>query len=47
MEDKIMIYEKSDEETTIDVKLEGETVWLTQSQMSKLFHPDRPSMLNL
>ena len=45
MEDKIVIYETSDGETTIDVKLEGETVWLTQSQMAELFQTDRTSVL--
>lgn len=45
MDDKIVIYETSDGETTIDVKLEGETVWLTQSQMAELFQTDRTSVL--
>lgn len=37
MEDKIVIYQTSDGETSIDVKLENETVWLTQRQMAELF----------
>ena len=35
-----MIYETSDGETTIDVKLEGETVWLSANQMALLFDRD-------
>ncbi len=45
MDDKIVIYETSDGETSIEVKLEGETVWLTQSQMAELFQTDRTSVL--
>ncbi len=30
-----------DEETEIQVKMLDETMWLTQSQMSDLFHTDR------
>jgi len=34
---EIIIYKTSDKETQIDVKIEKETVWLTQSQIVKLF----------
>ena len=34
---EIIIYETKDGETSIDVRMEEETVWLTQEQMSKLF----------
>lgn len=37
----IVIYQTKDGETSIDVKLENETVWLTQAQMSVLFQKDR------
>ena len=37
MDDKIVIYETSDGETSIEVKLEGETVWLSANQMALLF----------
>lgn len=37
----IVIYQTKDGETSIDVKLENETVWLTQAQMSILFQKDR------
>jgi hypothetical protein len=36
-EDQIIIYQSSNGETTIDVKLQDETVWLTQAQMQLLF----------
>lgn len=37
----IVIYQTKDGKTTIDVKLENETVWLTQAQMADLFQKDR------
>lgn len=40
MDDKIVIYETSDGETSIDVKLEGETVWLSANQRALLFDRD-------
>ena len=36
-EDKIIIYQTEDGQTQIDVRLENETVWLTQAQMAELF----------
>ena len=42
MEDnKILIYQTEDGQTQIDVRLENETVWLTQAQMCQLFQRDR------
>ena len=42
MEDnKIIIYQTEDGQTQIDVRLENETVWLTQAQMAELFQKDR------
>lgn len=38
---EIVIYQSEDGSTQLDVKLEGETVWLTQAQMSELFQKDR------
>ena len=35
-EDKIIIYQTEDGQTQIDVRLENETVWLTQAQMGEL-----------
>ena len=39
--DKIIIYQTADGNTQIDVRLENETVWLTQAQMAELFQKDR------
>jgi prophage maintenance system killer protein len=43
MENKgeIVIYQTADGQTVIDVKLENETVWLTQAQMIELFGRDQ------
>lgn len=41
LNDEIVIYQSEDGKTQLDVKLEGETVWLTQTQMSELFQTDR------
>ncbi len=38
---QIIIYQSADGQTTIDVKMEQETVWLTQAQMAELFQKDR------
>lgn len=35
--DKIIIYQSEDGQTQIDVRLENDTVWLTQAQMAELF----------
>ena len=42
---KIVIYQTEDGQTQIDVRLENETVWLTQSQMAELFQTDRTSIV--
>ena len=38
---QIIIYQTADNKTQIDVRLENETVWLTQAQMADLFQKDR------
>ena len=38
---KIIIYQTDDGQTQIDVRLEKESVWLTQAQMAELFQKDR------
>lgn len=38
---EIVIYQAEDGAASLDVRLEGETVWLTQQQMSELFERDR------
>ena len=44
-ENKIIIYQTEDGQTQIDVRLENETVWLTQQQMAELFETDRTSIV--
>ena len=41
----VVLYTAPDGTTQLDVKLENETVWLTQSQMALLFDVDRTSIL--
>ena len=41
----MVLYTAPDGTTQLDVKLENETVWLTQSQMALLFDVDRTSVL--
>jgi hypothetical protein len=38
---EIIIYQNSDGNIKIDVRLEDETVWLTQDQMASLFGKGR------
>jgi prophage maintenance system killer protein len=45
LENQIVIYCTEDGETQVDVRLENETVWLTQSQMSELFQTDRTTIV--
>ena len=44
-ENKIIIYTSPDGHTKIDVKLEDETLWLTQAQMCELFHTSRTNVV--
>ncbi|MEK7849336.1 MAG: RhuM family protein [Candidatus Omnitrophota bacterium] len=41
---KITIYETEDGQTKLQVKIEGETVWLTQDQMAELFDKGRSTI---
>ena len=41
MNDKIVIYRTADGQTTVDVRMDGDTVWLSQAQMAELFQKDR------
>ena len=43
-ENKIVIYQTEDGQTHIDVRLENETVWLTQKQIAELFGTKRPAI---
>jgi hypothetical protein len=40
MNSEILIYQNPDGNNKIDVRLEEETVWLTQAQMAQLFGKD-------
>lgn len=46
MDDKgeIIIYQTQDGTTQLDVRLDGETVWITQDQMAELFQRDRTAI---
>ena len=44
-ESSIIIYTTEDGSTNLQVKMENETVWLTQSQMAELFQTDRTSIV--
>ena len=41
LENKIIIYQTEDGQTQVDVRMEDETVWLTQAQMARLFDKDQ------
>ena len=44
-ENKIVIYQVEDGQTRIDVRLENDTVWLTQAQIAELFQTDRTTIV--
>ena len=41
---QIMIYQSEDGQTQVDVRLENETVWLTQAQMVELFQTTKQNV---
>lgn len=43
-ENKVIIYTASDGQTKIDVKLEDETLWLTQAQMCELYQTSKSNI---
>ena len=43
-ENKIIIYTANDGKTKIDVKLEEETLWLTQAQMCELYQTSKSNV---
>ena len=43
-ENKIVIYQTEDGQTQIDVRLENETVWVTQAQMVELFQTTKQNV---
>lgn len=44
-DDKIIIYQSEDGKTHIEVRIEEETVWLSQQQMAELFHSSRSNVV--
>ena len=44
MEKEIVLFETKDREVKLSVPIEGDTVWLTQDQMSELFDTARSSI---
>ena len=45
LNNQIVIYQTEDGQTQVDVRLENDTVWLTQAQMAELFETDRTSIV--
>src|SRR5690349_6515979 len=41
----VVIYQSPDDQTQIEVKFEGDTVWLNQYQLAEIFQTDRTSIL--
>lgn len=41
---QIIIYRAEDGKTTIDVRLEDETVWLTQKQLAELYQSSKANI---
>ena len=44
VENEILIYQTEDGHTKIDVKMEGETVWLTQIQLCELYQTSKSNI---
>ena len=44
LNNQIVIYQSEDGQTQVDVRLENETVWLTQQQIADLFSTQRPAI---
>ena len=38
---EIILFETKDKEVTLSVPMDGDTVWLSQAQMTELFNVDR------
>ena len=41
---EIILYQTEDNQTRLQVRLEGETVWLTQAQMAELFQTTKQNV---
>ena len=42
---QIIIYQTEDGQTRVDVRMENDTVWLTQAQMAELFKSSRTNIV--
>lgn len=43
--EQMLIYQDTERPVSIEVRLEGETVWLTQQQMAELFQSSRSNVV--
>ena len=43
-QNQIIIYEGDDGQSRLEVRMEGETVWLTQADIALLFEVQRPAI---
>lgn len=44
LKDEVLLYQTEDGKTRVDVRLQGETVWLTQAQMAELFQTTKQNI---
>jgi hypothetical protein len=47
MKNEIIIYQNEDSATKIEVRLEDETVWLTQNQIVEIFESSKQILANI
>jgi len=45
MQTEIMVFKTEDESLSVDVRIDTETVWLTQVQMAELFQSSRTNIV--
>lgn len=44
---EIVVYQSKDGSTRVDVRFEGESVWLTQAQLQELYHAANPTSASI
>ena len=44
MNNEIVLFETNDKEVKLDVSIEGDTVWLSQAQMTELFDTSKQNI---
>lgn len=42
---QFIIFKTDDDKISVDVRFEGETVWLTQAHLAELFQTSRPNIM--